>query len=70
MSNAISADKFVKQWAEALCLDPLGEHKVRRLVIDAEVGNAVQIYVERCGTDRLLEIVPPGRAEVEIKDLS
>lgn len=68
MGKRIRSDEFVMKWAEALGLDPLDEHYVRRLVIDAEAGQPLRIYVERYGTDRLLEIVPPSPASVEIRD--
>ena len=30
---------------------------VRRVVIDAEVGHVVMLYVERCGDERLLSVM-------------
>ncbi len=32
--------------------------KVRRVVIDAHVGKAAMLYVERVGDDRLLKVIP------------
>lgn len=69
MSKQILADELVKSWAEALGVDIPGDH-VRRIVIDAEHGCPVMIYVERYGDERLLEIEPPSPAEVEIRGAS
>lgn len=34
------------------------EDRVRRVVIDVQVGEAVKLYVERYGDERLLDVVP------------
>lgn len=58
-------DLWVKQLIEALGLDGA---KVRRLVIDAEVGQMTKVYayVECWARSSLLAVDPPPRAAVEI----
>jgi hypothetical protein len=34
------------------------DERIRRVVIDAQVGSAVRIYVDRFGDERLLQVVP------------
>jgi hypothetical protein len=34
--------------------------RIRRIIVVAEVGELVRIWVERFGDDRLLGVVPPG----------
>lgn len=49
-------DLWVKQMIEALGLDGA---KVRRLVIDAEIGQTTKVYVECWGRSTMLEVEPP-----------
>lgn len=56
-------DLWVKQMIQALGLDGA---KVRRLVIDAEVGQTIKVYVECWGPSTMLEVEPPARGAVEI----
>ena len=53
-SRVIKAEKFGQALAEAGIVKDLDY--VRRIVIDAEAGNAVKIYVERFGDERLLNV--------------
>jgi hypothetical protein len=51
----ILAQTLLDALAEAGIIREKGEY-IRRVVIDAEVGNAVRIYVERFGDDRLIRV--------------
>lgn len=54
--SQITADQF---FAALLAADVVREgEKIRRVVIDAEAGHALVMYVERFGDDRLLKVVP------------
>lgn len=54
---------FVQKWAEALGLDP---EECRRVVIDAKVSDVLVIYVEKLGTERMLQIEPPDPTSVNL----
>lgn len=54
--NKISGDEFFKALLSADVFRD-GE-TVRRVVIDAQAGHALVIYVERYGDERLLSVVP------------
>jgi hypothetical protein len=56
-------DQWVKQMIEALGLDGA---KVRRVVIDAEIGKMTKVYVECWGRSSMLEVQPPTPDAVEI----
>lgn len=58
---------WVSQMCEALGLDSA---KVRRLVIDAEVGQLVKVYVECWGRSAMLEVNPPPREAIQIQDVT
>jgi hypothetical protein len=34
------------------------DEQIRRIVVDAQAGSAVRIYVDRFGDERLLQVVP------------
>jgi len=52
------------QVLEKLALDPA---KIRRVVIDAQIGQALVLYIEHYGDDRILSVEPPSPEEVIIK---
>lgn len=60
----ISGDEFGKALVAAGVIDDYT--RVRRVVIDAQAGHAVTIYVERFGDERLLNVVQTLEG-VEIK---
>lgn len=60
MSKLILSDEWLKKLKEAL---NLGEY-IRRVVIDATVGEALIIHVERYGDSRILEVTPPTEAVI------
>lgn len=64
MAKFILADDFVIKWATALGIDA---DRVRRVVIDAEAGNAIMVYVEQYGTDELLHLDVPNPTSMDIK---
>jgi hypothetical protein len=53
-------------------IDALGEAglvaaaRVARVVIDAEVGGAVRLYVTYFGDERLIDVIPSHAADAEI----
>ena len=54
--SPIMADQF---FAALLAADVVREgERIRRVVIDAEAGHVLVMYVERFGDDRLLKVVP------------
>lgn len=57
MRKLALADEFVQVWASALGVDP---SETRRVVIDASVGAVVKVYVEKYGTEAVLQIAPPS----------
>ncbi len=60
----ILAKDFIEKWAEALDVEPT---ETRRIVIVAEACCALQVYVEKYGTDRMLSIdVPTDGVKVEV----
>ena len=65
MSKLIKSDAFVTQWAEAMGID-IAEDKITRVVIDAQVGEVLKVYLSRWGTDRLLDVTPPDASGVEV----
>lgn len=52
----ITSDAFQKALIEAGVVRV--EDRVRRVVIDATVGDATIMYVERFGDEKLLKVVP------------
>lgn len=56
MANFIGAEKWHKALLDAGVVTE-GE-RIRRIVIDAQVGCAVLIHVERFGDERLLDVIP------------
>jgi len=64
VSRTIMSNQFAVQWAEALGIDPM---EVSRVVIDAQVGSVLKVYVEKFGTDRLLQVKPPDPSSVDVR---
>jgi hypothetical protein len=56
MPAVITAEAFARALAGAGVIHDI--HRVRRVVVDAEAGSAVRVYVERYGDERLLNVVP------------
>jgi hypothetical protein len=54
VTRRITANQFGQALADAGIIEDI--NSVRRIVIDAEAGNPVKIYVERYGDDRLLKV--------------
>jgi len=54
MNRRITANQFGQALADAGIIEDI--NLVRRIVIDAEAGNVVKIYVERHGDERLLKV--------------
>lgn len=40
--------------------------EVRRVIIDAKVDDAVRVYIEQYGTDRMFKVEPPDLSKAEI----
>ncbi len=57
------ADDWVVKWAEALGIEP---SETRRIIIDAEAGSALRVYVEKLGTTKMYDIEIPDLSETEI----
>ena len=53
----LSSLEFLEQLAAHEIIDEADS--VRRVVIDAKAGSVVQIYVERYGDERLLDVITP-----------
>jgi hypothetical protein len=64
MARFLLSDEWVKKLCEAIGEDP---RMCRRIIVDCKVGNAVQVYVEKFGTDKLLMLGIPDVSEAEIK---
>jgi hypothetical protein len=52
----ITAEAFAQALARAGVIRDI--HRVRRVVVDAEAGSTVRVYIERYGDERLLDVVP------------
>jgi hypothetical protein len=52
--GVITADRFGQALADAGIIEDINQ--VRRIVIDAQSGHAVMLYVERYGDERLLKV--------------
>lgn len=59
----IHSERWALQVCAALGIDGA---RVRRIVIDAEARQALKVYVEYFGDNRLLDVRPPSPAEVQI----
>lgn len=59
----IRSDPWITQLISAIGLDGA---RVRRVVLDAEVGQSIKVYVECFGDERLLTIGTPPREAVQI----
>jgi hypothetical protein len=54
MNRRITADRFGQALADAGIIEDIFD--VTRIVIDAQAGHVVMIYVERFGDERLLKV--------------
>lgn len=63
MGPILSADRWIQQIVAALGFDP---NECRRIVIDATAGKVVTIYVEKYGSEALLDLAPPDVAGLNI----
>lgn len=61
--RVIAGRDWARQVCKALSLDPL---KVRRIVIDAQVGEVLSVYIEAWGDDRLIDIQLPDAASLNL----
>lgn len=57
---AMHATEFIIALADA---GIIGNKEVHRVIIDAQCGEVVRIYVEHFGTEKLLEIIMPFNFE-------
>ena len=63
MAQKITGNEWIQLVLEKLGIDP---SNVRRVVIDAQIGQELIFYIEHYGTNALLEVRPPEAKEVEI----
>jgi hypothetical protein len=56
--QVISSEEFAKALVAADVIRDTDTDTISRVVIDARAGHAVQIYLERFGDQRLLNIAP------------
>lgn len=63
VKDVLMANDFIGKWAEALNLDP---RDCQRVVIDAQVGSIVRVYVSKVGSEALLNVEPPDASGVNI----
>lgn len=59
----IKGDKWVTEFLNAI---GMGDIPVRRIIVDAEVGHPVKIYVEQWGDERMFNVRPPGADEATV----
>jgi len=64
MAAVITSDGLLKWFKECGLIS--SEQRARRVVIDAETGNAVKVYVELYGTAELLNVKLPEFAPTQI----
>ena len=60
----ITGDGLLKWFEECGLISP--EQRARRVVIDAEAGKAVQVYVELFGTHDMLNVKAPEFSPAQI----
>ena len=65
MSRMIKSDALI-EWFRECGLPMSPEHRVSRIVIDAQADHAVKVYVEMFGTTEMLNVKPPEFAPAQI----
>ena len=64
----IKSDALIDWFVESGLISP--DQSARRVVIDAETGNAVRVYVELFGTRKMLDVKPPKLSPAQVTIIS
>ncbi len=64
MASIVKGDTYGEEICKALGID-MSKGKVRRIVIDVRVSEAVRVYLEMFGTDELVNVKLPT-TDIEI----
>jgi len=64
----IKSDALIDWFVKSGLIGP--DQAARRVVIDAETGSAVRVYVELFGTTKMLDVEPPQLSPAQVTIIS
>ena len=67
MARIIQGNPFHERLCAALGIDP---KKTRRIVLDVSVDDAISVYIEQYGDERLLDLELPALPTVAIRSFT